>query len=146
MPQNPCSCRWFNHHIITTSSSHHHHIITTSPSSRLLLNVTSQVHAVIKTAFSRFPILHAKAASQLAQAERALLLACEETCETMCQLGHVTARVPQELFVMQRYSQHIESILTYLQAKDTSAAFLKKNGGKCIDAALLLAEWYSPYP
>jgi hypothetical protein len=86
--------------------------------------------------------LHAKASSQLAQAERAILLACEETCERMCELGCVDVRLPQELFVMQRYSVHIESILGFLQAKDSSAGFLKKNGGKCMDAALLLSEWY----
>ncbi len=100
------------------------------------------MHTVVKTAFIRFPILHAKAASQLAQAERAILLACEETCESMCQLSCVCSHVPQELFVMERYAAHIESILAFLQAKETSAGFLKKNGGKCIDAALLLAEWY----
>ncbi len=80
--------------------------------------------------------------SQLAQAERAILLACEETCESMCQLSSVNASVPQELFIMQRYSAHIESILQFLQAKESSVGFLKKNGGKCIDAALTLAEWY----
>jgi hypothetical protein len=91
---------------------------------------------------NRFPVLHAKASSQLAQAERAILLACEETCERMCELGCVDVRLPQELFVMQRYSVHIESILGFLQAKDSSAGFLKKNGGKCMDAALLLSDWY----
>jgi hypothetical protein len=101
-----------------------------------------QVHVVVKAAFIRFPILHAKAASQLAQAERAILLACEETCESMCQLSCVSSHVPQELFVMERYAAHIESIIAFLQAKETSAGFLKKNGGKCINAALLLAEWY----
>lgn len=60
----------------------------------------------------------------------------------MCELGCVDVRLPQELFVMQRYSVHIESILGFLQAKDSSAGFLKKNGGKCMDAALLLSDWY----
>ena len=113
------------------------------PQSVLHAGVTyEQVHALVRAAFNRFPILHAKASSQLAHAERAILLACEETCETVCELSCVNIRVPQELFVMQRYSVHIESILSFLQAKETSAGFLKKNGGKCINAALLLAEWY----
>jgi hypothetical protein len=43
---------------------------------------------------------------------------------------------------MHRYSAHVESILQFLQAKESSVGFLKKNGGKCIDAALLLAEWF----
>jgi len=101
-----------------------------------------QIHEVVKTAFNRFPVLHAKASSQLAHAERAILLACEETCERICELGCVDIRVPQEMFVMQRYSVHVESILGFLQAKDSSVGFLKKNGGKCMDAALLLSEWY----
>jgi hypothetical protein len=57
-------------------------------------------------------------------------------------MSSVDHRVPQELFLMQRFSPHLESILAFLQAKDSSAGFLKKNGGKCINAALLLAEWY----
>jgi hypothetical protein len=101
-----------------------------------------QVHATVRAAFNRFPVLHAKASSQLAQAERAILLACEETCESICQLSCVNASVPQELFLMQRYSAHVESIMQFLQGKESSVGFLKKNGGKCIDAALLLAEWY----